>query len=732
MPNSKVLKSTPLSEQILLSSILFALFLSGLASVTNQIVWQRAIKIYLSGSDTLSSMIVVLVFMGGLGAGAFYVGSRAKQIKNPLLTLSLVEILLCIVNVCVAVLLGFDIAESIQAFHRAAFTFGVPLNLVYATVSILLLMLPCFLMGVTIPLVSEVSQRQLQVKEKSFIATLFTLNTIGAVGGALLSGVLLLPLLGQQLSLVFAAGSNAIAGIILLCLIKHPSIKSVKINYSQKEITQKKIRAEELIAFVLGFLALAYEMYLFRIVALAYKPLPDHFSIILSFYLLMWSLGVFFARKGRKNLSLLFISTSTATLLVPILFYFRIWGQNSFVFSFLYTIPCFGFGLIFGQLLERCSQNWGNDVGRFYGFNTLGSCLGILVATLIGYEFNHICTPIVLGIAYFLLYFYAQASSVTEPLAISTKRKLSVSSIVVILLVVSLGFFQMQRHPQWFKEQRASKYYFGSEGVIQILNNKNLVLNGLWHSNLSNEDHVGTNNWLQATLPLLHYSGPREKLEVLVIGLGTVITASTLARSKRIERVDAYEINPKLHDVFSDYPEGTLDILSNPKVQIFWQDARKGLVLNDRKYDLIVQAPLYLKQAGSSFLLSKEYFALVKRHLKPHGIFSIYCNSLGDLDQASLVRKTARAVFQNGESFKNGYLLVVSDHSLQGSFFAETNFKSDKSELDLLEQEIAIYGMSSLQEHLDRPKLNWTDSPVIITDDRPLVEYPLVFKLFID
>ena len=36
------------------------------------------------------------------------------------------------------------------------------------------------------------------------------------------------------------------------------------------------------------------------------------------------------------------------------------------------------------------------------------------------------------------------------------------------------------------------------------------------------------------------------------------------------------------------------------------QDGRAGLGMNDKEYDLIAQQPLYLKQAGSSILPSRE------------------------------------------------------------------------------------------------------------------------------
>ena len=36
---------------------------------------------------------------------------------------------------------------------------------------------------------------------------------------------------------------------------------------------------------------------------------------------------------------------------------------------------------------------------------------------------------------------------------------------------------------------------------------------------------------------------------------------------------------------------------------MIWQDARSGLALNPKKYDIIQAQPLYLKQAGSALLI---------------------------------------------------------------------------------------------------------------------------------
>ena len=70
--------SVPKTHLFLLFGSLFA---SGLASLVNQVVWQRALKIFLGGSEALSSMVVVFVFILGLGLGSMYMGARASSLR---------------------------------------------------------------------------------------------------------------------------------------------------------------------------------------------------------------------------------------------------------------------------------------------------------------------------------------------------------------------------------------------------------------------------------------------------------------------------------------------------------------------------------------------------------------------------------------------------------------------------------------------------------------------------
>ena len=218
-----------------------------------------------------------------------------------------------------------------------------------------------------------------------------------------------------------------------------------------------------------------------------------------------------------------------------------------------------------------------------------------------------------------------------------------------------------------------TRFYFGPSGVVGVGSDGSVYWDGLWHSELLSEpgQQVDTNNWWMAVAPVLAH-GDGDIRHVALMGLGTGITAGTLAMLDSVERIDAFEINHTLKQVFADYPEGSMNVADHSKIEIRWQDARTGLALSDQRYDIITTAPLYLRQAGSGTLNSRETFALIQSRLAPGGVACVF--SWGTDAQAYVVRQTAADVFDYQLSLWGGYLLLLSDSPLSGRRFTAVPF----------------------------------------------------------
>ena len=271
----------------------------------------------------------------------------------------------------------------------------------------------------------------------------------------------------------------------------------------------------------------------------------------------------------------------------------------------------------------------------------------------------------------------------------------------------------------------------GRDGVVEIEAGGRVFIDGLWHSVLFRDGDLAVKRtpnvrrkMLIALLPYLAHEG-NGPLEVLNIGMGTGATARTLAKSTAVASVDAYEINGTLRDVIAAFPEESLGSAHRDKIRVLWEDARTGLVRRDRKYDVITQSPLYLKQAGSSFLLSKQYFELLRSRLKDGGIVGIYCNAQGNAEQALLVRKTVAAVFPFQESYGGGYFILASNRPI---VLTRESFGRKLVDGDPVADDIRLLGIDAILAGIDRPRLDWESSPWIVTDDHPLVEHPTITR----
>jgi hypothetical protein len=508
-----------------------SLFASGISGLINQVVWQRALKVFLGGSEAMSSMVVVLVFILGLGVGSILMGARASRLRNPMKLLVFVEGLLFLVNVLIAIVLGLDLTESIYSFQRFAVSAGVPLRFVYGVAALTLLLPPCVLMGMTVPAAAEVAQRQLGCKQSTLISILFFINTLGAVVGALISGFVLLPYLGQGAALFVGAGGNLVAGglLLVLCGRYYWKPQPPVAQHAALGGVGRWLTPENNAGFLLGFLALAYEMYLFRLVAIAHLPPPYTFATTLCLFLLFWSVGVYLASICREGPSRQLLTLAFLLAAMPLLYKTDRWGGNSSLLGIglVYFLPCLFFGSVFGHLASSTEKHWGSHVGRFYACNTLGSCLGILALTLIGYEQDNdynawIISLGVLGVFCYLSSAHRRRQGLAPTKVLFVGKVFSAAGVIA-LLGIGLYLPFTQRTYYW-------RSFFGRDGVIEIHQDTDLIWDGLWHSHLSSkENHVGRTNWLLAAAPILCHEGPPIK-DTLVIGLGTGITAATRQR----------------------------------------------------------------------------------------------------------------------------------------------------------------------------------------------------------
>jgi spermidine synthase len=468
--------------------------------------------------------------------------------------------------------------------------------------------------------------------------------------------------------------------------------------------------------------------------SLAHEPLPHTFAMTLCLYLLFWSLGVLVASRIVERIVTVAVVGSILIAAMPFFYESDRWG---FHFQLLggglfYFVPCVLFGILYGHLVSRSAEHWGRDVARFYAINTAGSCIGIVFFTLVGYEIDQSRSAIFIaaGLVVVGLQFRSRryASVRTRWFSWGAGSAPRVGQLVAVAIGVA-AFAMGLWNP--VTERDGQRSYWGRDGVVEVRPNGAIWIDGLWHSALSDgTSHIGrVYSWFMVIAAYLSH-GDSPIADALVVGSGVGMTAVGLTSIDGVY-VDAYEINHTLKRVLEDYPKETLNLLDNDRVNIIWQDARSGLALNSKKYDIIISAPLHLRQAGSSILLSREYLLLVRSRLKRGGVVALYSHEGGRL-QSRLVRNTVRSVFAHSASFLNGLITVASDSPIRVD--RQEIFERLRRAGPIFEQ-VQMHergGKKSVLNAMDVPPLQWRLFDLVVTDDHPLVEYPRVLWTIVD
>ena len=143
---------------------------------------------------------------------------------------------------------------------------------------------------------------------------------------------------------------------------------------------------------------------------------------------------------------------------------------------------------------------------------------------------------------------------------------------------------------------------------------------------------------------------PKSPKKVLVIGCGAGVTAGAVSIDPYLEHETIAEIEPLVPKVVSTYfAEHNFSVVTNPKVHVQLDDARHYLMTTKEKFDAITSDPLDPWVKGAAMLYTREFFEIVKSHLNPGGVVTLFVQ-LYESNTAAV--KSEIATFM--EAFPNG------------------------------------------------------------------------------
>jgi spermidine synthase len=189
-----------------------ALGVSGFASLTLKVVWTRLL-VQILGPTTYAFSTVVAIFIIGIAIGAAIASALAARMQRPAFALAIAMLLSAGFAIAAASAVDWALLTlaGIVVKPDAQFT-GVLIREVLLVSSLLLPMTIAF--GAAFPFAVAVAGGEDDTVTRN-IGVIYAVNTLGAIGGSLLTGFFLVPVIGLHLTIQMVAALTAITALII-------------------------------------------------------------------------------------------------------------------------------------------------------------------------------------------------------------------------------------------------------------------------------------------------------------------------------------------------------------------------------------------------------------------------------------------------------------------------------------------------------------------------------------
>ena len=643
--------------------------LSGFAALLYQTAWMRQFSVVF-GTSELAVATVLSAYMAGLALGAGAAGRFVNRITRPVLVYGILEAGVALSALAVPMLLALAnllYGGLLGGQPEPADASGLGQSMFYLVVAFVVLAIPTGCMGATLPMLTRyVVRSEDQIGPR--VGLLYALNTVGAVGGTVTAGFLLLPALGLSGTVWVGVFVNALVFVIAAWIARSIApLQTPAAEPAAAEPAAIKLDAAEArrgrtaaaagpapglfgsfwilpLMLISGANTFTYEVLWTRLLGHILGGSIAAFSTMLAAFLGGIALGSAAAARYARNSDTAltgFVVTQlgiAATSIVIYEFFHLLIPETAGLrgnapLAMIVLLPATLFvGATFPfavRILATGEADAAPASARVYAWNTFGAIVGAAIA-------GFVLIPL-------LKYEGAiqMAATVNAALAVAAGllifrrryRTLSAAGIGLIAVVLvyrpELPEEILRTSPMTNYAEGDIRYYeVGRSATVLVFEEDgflNLRTNGLPEAstNLRGAPPYQHNQHLLSTVPVLARPDIRE---MLIVGFGGGVAVEGVPPS--VQTVDVVELEPKVIDANRILgEERKIDPLQDRRVRVFINDARSALSLTSKRYDAIVSQPSHPWTAGASHLYTHEFMRLAKEHLNPGGVFLQWMNS---------------------------------------------------------------------------------------------------------
>lgn len=651
------------------------LLMSGFCGIAYEILYAKLLGNLLGDRFTISAS-VLLTFLLGIGLGTLLAHRMLRWLWAIEASIGLYA---------AAMVFAYDSIDRLIY----AWLPGLGTSVwICAAVSVVLLSLPAFLVGCSVPLFAAYLSRLRS--ERAFSRT-YAIYNMGAGLTALAMEFALLRWVGLRNATLSLALLNLVVAVGLLALLRGES-------WAARAAARDWVRFSPRLLTALAIASVGSAIFQLLMIKLAecfMGPFNETLALVLAVVLIGLACGSWLTSRWPIRFeSVLLLALGWLVSLMALLpfwveIYARLYAPAAeqhltlvlLKLGFMLALmgpPAVGFGATVPALLQ-VERDVARESGQLLFVSSMANVLGFFLMAFVLHRYLEY------GVLLMLVGLLAALA-----IAIHTGLRARAAQAAIVLFAIGVVLQQASWNEQLLyyghKEFRTSESYerarnrqFSADGfrgaqdlfaIIKRDGRPFFFINGYISITLTaaSEKVVGA---------ISSAFSPRTD-QALVFGVGSGATAGTVGLL--FDRVDAVEINGTVLANLHRMAEYNLDLVNQPNVNLIHDDGIHYIKTTDKRYSLIlntVTSPLYF---SSSKLYTQDFFELVKRRLEPDGVYTTWIDQdIGD-HGVDIILNTLDTTFEHcWLTFVKSsyYLMVCSDeepglHQLESVLANET------------------------------------------------------------
>ncbi|MBO4436540.1 MAG: fused MFS/spermidine synthase [Fibrobacter sp.] len=651
--------------------IYFLFALSGFAGLIYEGSWARYLKLFL-GHSSYGQVLTLCIYMGGLAIGSFIAGKMVEKVRRPLLGYAAVELAIGIGGVAYHplynALTGFFFDSEWIA--GLGFTGAEIAKVVLATGSTLPIAIA---VGMTFPFIAAGLMRK-SGAEVSLPMLYFT-NSFGSAIGILVTSYMLIPVLGNHVTLCVAASINFLLAMIFgfIGFTTSPNHEDDEDDVTEGAGTAREPLNEDYaaehklamppkstwfwIAGITGLTSFVYEIVWIRLLSLLMGSSSHSFDQMLSAFILGLAIGSAVSGKLLKKDSLIVLSLAQIFMaffaLCTLYFHkpfwemmneanqifnptndgYVCWSLFKYALSVLWMVPTSFFaGMtlpIITVILTRAFKSEA-PIGKVYGWNTVGSIIGSAGGGLLLLPLLQLKGALVLAafldfaIGFMLLVVYRKRFRYSVAFYVICAFMMLPSLLVNFdPHLITSGAFRAYKnlHPDEkiiVRDGKTATISFHESKVHYYIKT-----NGKADASLGKDRSrpIEGDELTQAATAFMPMAVKDQPYDAAMVGFGSGMGAHYLLADPLLKDFDCVEIEQEMMDLAKGFYPWNSRGYDDPRIHIYIDDAQTFFLTNRRKYDLMISVPSNPWVSGVASLFSHEFYTKMRRYIKPGGLW---------------------------------------------------------------------------------------------------------------